>query len=62
MTIMHFVRPAQVELVPHEHKMWSTIGIHGGSESTTHSHSWRLKRRAFRRSGSVRIAWLPCAS
>jgi predicted metal-dependent enzyme (double-stranded beta helix superfamily) len=36
MTIIHFVWPPQVELFPHEHKMWSTVGIYGGSEDNTY--------------------------
>jgi predicted metal-dependent enzyme (double-stranded beta helix superfamily) len=36
MTIMHFVWPPSVELFPHEHKMWSTVGIYGGIEDNTY--------------------------
>ncbi len=35
MTIMHFVWPPGVDLFPHEHKMWSTVGIYGGIEDNT---------------------------
>ena len=30
LTIMHFVWPPLVDLFPHQHKMWSTVGIYGG--------------------------------
>lgn len=36
LTILHFVWPPAVDLFPHEHKMWSTIGIYGGSEDNTY--------------------------
>jgi predicted metal-dependent enzyme (double-stranded beta helix superfamily) len=36
LTIMHFVWPPNVELFPHEHKMWSTVGIYGGIEDNTY--------------------------
>ncbi|HEX9682030.1 MAG TPA: hypothetical protein VGA13_03025 [Acidimicrobiales bacterium] len=36
LTIMHFVWPPSVDLFPHEHKMWSTIGIYGGIEDNTY--------------------------
>lgn len=36
LTIMHFVWPPSVELFPHEHKMWSTVGIYGGIEENTY--------------------------
>lgn len=36
LTIMHFVWPPLVDLFPHEHKMWSTIGIYGGVEDNTY--------------------------
>jgi hypothetical protein len=36
LTIMHFVWPPLVDLFPHEHKMWSTVGIYGGVEDNTH--------------------------
>lgn len=36
LTIMHFVWPPSVDLFPHEHKMWSTVGIYGGSEDNTY--------------------------
>jgi predicted metal-dependent enzyme (double-stranded beta helix superfamily) len=34
-TILHFVWPPGLELFPHEHKMWSTVGIYGGIEDNT---------------------------
>jgi predicted metal-dependent enzyme (double-stranded beta helix superfamily) len=36
LTIIHFVWPPLVDLFPHEHKMWSTIGIYGGVEDNTY--------------------------
>jgi predicted metal-dependent enzyme (double-stranded beta helix superfamily) len=36
MTILHFVWPPTLELFPHEHKMWSTVGIYGGIEDNTY--------------------------
>jgi predicted metal-dependent enzyme (double-stranded beta helix superfamily) len=36
LTIMHFIWPPAVDLFPHEHKMWSTIGIYGGIEDNTY--------------------------
>lgn len=36
LTVMHFVWPPSVDLFPHEHKMWSTIGIYGGTEDNTY--------------------------
>ena len=36
LTIMHFVWPPAVDLFPHEHKMWSTVGIYGGMEDNTY--------------------------
>ncbi len=36
LTIMHFVWPPSVDLFPHEHKMWSTVGIYGGIEDNTY--------------------------
>jgi len=36
LTIMHFVWPPKVDLFPHEHKMWSAIGIYGGIEDNTY--------------------------
>jgi predicted metal-dependent enzyme (double-stranded beta helix superfamily) len=36
LTIMHFVWPPSVDLFPHEHKMWSTVGIYGGAEDNTY--------------------------
>ncbi len=41
LTILHIVWPPSVDLFPHEHKMWSTVGIFGGTEDNTY----------FRRSG-----------
>lgn len=35
-TVMHFVWPPSVDLFPHEHKMWSTVGIYGGVEDNTY--------------------------
>lgn len=35
MTILHFMWPPGVDLFPHEHKMWSTVGIYGGVEDNT---------------------------
>lgn len=32
LTILHFVWPPGVDLFPHEHRMWSTVGIYGGIE------------------------------
>lgn len=34
-TVLHFVWPPTLELFPHEHKMWSTVGIYGGIEDNT---------------------------
>jgi predicted metal-dependent enzyme (double-stranded beta helix superfamily) len=34
-TVLHFVWPPGLELFPHEHKMWSTVGIYGGVEDNT---------------------------
>ncbi len=34
-TILHIVWPPTVDLFPHEHKMWSTVGIYGGVEDNT---------------------------
>lgn len=36
LTVMHFIWPPSVDLFPHEHKMWSTIGIYGGIEDNTY--------------------------
>ena len=36
LTVLHFVWPPKVDLFPHEHKMWSTVGIYGGSEDNTY--------------------------
>lgn len=36
LTILHFVWPPTLELFPHEHKMWSTVGIYGGIEENTY--------------------------
>jgi len=36
LTIMHLVWPPSVDLFPHEHKIWSTIGIYGGTEDNTY--------------------------
>jgi predicted metal-dependent enzyme (double-stranded beta helix superfamily) len=36
LTIMHFVWPPSVTLFPHEHRMWSTVGIYGGIEDNTY--------------------------
>lgn len=36
LTIMHFVRPPSIDLFPHEHKMWSTVGIYGAIEDNTY--------------------------
>lgn len=36
LTVMHFIWPPSVDLFPHEHKMWSTVGIYGGSEDNTY--------------------------
>lgn len=36
LTIMHFVWPPLVDLFPHQHKMWSTVGIYGGVEDNTY--------------------------
>lgn len=36
LTVMHFVWPPSVDLFPHEHKMWSTVGIYGGTEDNTY--------------------------
>lgn len=36
LTILHFVWPPTLELFPHEHKMWSTVGIYGGSEENSY--------------------------
>jgi predicted metal-dependent enzyme (double-stranded beta helix superfamily) len=36
MTVLHFVWPPGLELFPHEHKMWSTVGIYGGVEDNTY--------------------------
>jgi predicted metal-dependent enzyme (double-stranded beta helix superfamily) len=36
LTVMHFVWPPSVDLFPHEHKMWSTVGIYGGIEDNTY--------------------------
>lgn len=38
MTVMHFVWPPTVDLFPHEHQMWSTVGIYGGVETNRY---WR---------------------
>jgi predicted metal-dependent enzyme (double-stranded beta helix superfamily) len=35
LTVLHFVWPPGVDLFPHEHKMWSTVGIYGGVEDNT---------------------------
>lgn len=35
-TVLHFVWPPTLELFPHEHKMWSTVGIYGGVEENTY--------------------------
>jgi predicted metal-dependent enzyme (double-stranded beta helix superfamily) len=35
LTVLHFVWPPGVDLFPHEHKMWSTVGIYGGIEDNT---------------------------
>lgn len=35
-TVLHFVWPPTLELFPHEHKMWSTVGIYGGIEDNTY--------------------------
>lgn len=35
LTVLHFVWPPTLELFPHEHKMWSTVGIYGGQEANT---------------------------
>ena len=34
-TVLHFVWPPTLELFPHEHRMWSTVGIYGGVEDNT---------------------------
>ncbi|NNE95484.1 MAG: hypothetical protein HKN24_05595 [Acidimicrobiales bacterium] len=34
-TVLHFIWPPTLELFPHEHKMWSTVGIYGGIEDNT---------------------------
>ena len=34
-TVIHFVWPPTLRLFPHEHKMWSTVGIYGGVEDNT---------------------------
>lgn len=34
-TVLHFIWPPTLELFPHEHKMWSTVGIYGGVEDNT---------------------------
>lgn len=36
LTVMHFVWPPLVDLFPHEHKMWSIVGIYGGVEDNTY--------------------------
>lgn len=36
LTIMHFVWPPTVDLFPHDHMMWSAIGIYGGVEDNTY--------------------------
>lgn len=36
LTILHFVWPPTVDLFPHEHQMWSTVGIYGGVEDNTY--------------------------
>ena len=36
LTILHFVWPPTLELFPHEHKIWSTVGIYGGIEDNTY--------------------------
>ncbi len=41
LTILHIVWPPTVDLFPHEHRMWSTVGVYGGTEDNT----------MFRRSG-----------
>ncbi len=35
LTVLHFIWPPTVDLFPHEHKMWSTVGIYGGIEDNT---------------------------
>ncbi|MDW3178867.1 MAG: hypothetical protein R8J94_15860 [Acidimicrobiia bacterium] len=35
LTILHFIWPPTADLFPHEHKMWSTVGIYGGIEDNT---------------------------
>lgn len=51
LTIMHFVWPPSVDLFPHEHKMWSTVGIYGGVEDNTY---YRRSGRSIETSGRKR--------
>lgn len=51
MTILHFVWPPTLELFPHEHKMWSTVGIYGGREDNTY---YRRRDNAVEVSGHKR--------
>lgn len=34
-TVLHFVWPPTLDLFPHEHKMWSAVGIYAGIEDNT---------------------------
>ncbi len=36
LTVLHIVWPPAVDLFPHEHRMWSAIGIYGGIEDNTY--------------------------
>jgi predicted metal-dependent enzyme (double-stranded beta helix superfamily) len=35
LTILQIVWPPRVELFPHDHRMWATIGVYGGVEENT---------------------------
>jgi predicted metal-dependent enzyme (double-stranded beta helix superfamily) len=35
LTILHFIWPPGVDLFPHDHLMWASIGIYGGREGNT---------------------------
>ena len=44
LTILQFVWPPTLDLFPHEHKMWSTVGIYGGTEANTMHRRTRAVR------------------
>lgn len=40
LTVLHVIWPPTVDLMPHDHRMWATIGLYGGREDNSF---WRTR-------------------